>query len=203
MALLKMINLKDLPTLLPHNIDWSHFFKNDHPVDLEIGCGRTHFFFDRALNHPERNIVGVEWKYEFMEQARRRIIRDHIANAAAFHGNAWLLVPLLFAPNSISQVFVNFPDPWWKLRHKKRLVLNEIFLDALKDRMKPDGFILLQTDVGELFSFYRELFKNHGAFCFDDSISEAELILETKAQTHREKKCLEQGMPIYRGLFRA
>lgn len=188
--------------MLPFNVDWAAYFGNDQPVDLEIGCGRTHFFFDRALNYPDRNIVGVEWKYEFMEQAQRRIMRDGLKNAAAFHGNAWLLAPLLFGPKSIDQVFVNFPDPWWKARHKKRLVLNEVFLDALQSRMKDNGSILLQTDVAELFEFYCELINSHGAFKLDTEIPAEELIENTRAQTHREKKCLELGMPIYRGLFR-
>lgn len=194
-------NLKHLPTLLPHNIDWAKYFQNNQPVDLEIGCGRTHFFFDRAQNYPGRNIVGIEWKYEFIEQAQRRIIREGLPNAAAFHGNAWLLLPLLFSTNSLSQVFVNFPDPWWKMRHKKRLVLNEVFLDALHQRMKPDGFILLQTDVFELFLSYQNMIESHGAFTLDTNITEEAVISQTKAKTHREKKCLEQGLPIYRGLF--
>jgi tRNA (guanine-N7-)-methyltransferase len=194
-----MINLKDLPTLLPHNINWPQFFNNDHPTDVEIGCGRTHFFFDRALNYPERNIVGLEWKYEFMVQAQKRILRDNVKNALALHGNAWLLLPLLFGEKSISQVFVNFPDPWWKAKHKRRLVLNEVFLEALKTRMKSDGFILLQTDVKDLFDFYAELLSSNG-FSLQPK-EEAELVATTKAQTHREKKCLEKGMPIYRGVF--
>jgi tRNA (guanine-N7-)-methyltransferase len=196
------MNIKDLPTLLPHSIEWEHIFNNKNPVDLEIGCGRTHFFFDRARHFPERNIVGVEWKYEFMEQAQRRIIRENIANARAFHGNAWLIVPLLFSPASISQVFVNFPDPWWKDRHKKRLVLNTIFLKALHERMTVDGFILLQTDVRELFEFYKNTIQDTKYYVLDNNLSEHELEVNTRAQTHREKKCLEQGLSIYRGLFR-
>jgi tRNA (guanine-N7-)-methyltransferase len=196
-----MINLKDLPTLWPTNISWPNIFNNNNPIDVEIGSGRPHFFFDRALNYPQRNIIGIEYKHEFIAQAKRRIIRENIKNALAIHGNAWLLVPLLFGPNTISQVFVNFPDPWWKTRHKRRLVLNNIFLDALKTRMKPDGFILLQTDVKELFEFYKKLIDTHGSFAFCET-REEELITSTKAKTHREKKCLEKNMPIYRGIFR-
>ncbi len=198
----KAFNLKYLPSLVPFNVDWSTYFGNELPVDLEIGCGRPHFFFDRALHHPERNIVGVEWKYEFMAQAQRRIGREGIKNAAAFHGNAWLLVPLLFKENSLSQVFVNFPDPWWKVRHKKRLVLNDVFLDALKRCMVKEGTILLQTDVLELFEFYCSIIHEHGGFKLDTNSTQEAITSETKAQTHREKKCLEQNMPIYRGLFR-
>lgn len=198
----KRTNLKELPSLWPFNVSWADYFHNHNPVDLEIGCGRTHFFFDRAINYPERNIVGIEWKYEFIEQGQRRIVRENFKNAAAFHGNAWLLTPLFFKAKSISQIFVNFPDPWWKAKHKKRLVLNEVFLSALADRVVDDGFILLQTDVQELFESYRETIDGHGAFIYDAKLDDEALIAMTKAKTHREKKCLEQGMTIYRGLFR-
>ncbi len=195
-------NLKNLVTLLPHNIEWAAYFNNENPVDLEIGCGRTHFLFERAHNFPERNIVGVEWKYEFIEQANRRIIREKIGNAAAFHGNAWLLVPLLFSTNSIAQVFVNFPDPWWKMRHKKRLILNEPFLDALAHRMRQDGCILIQSDVRELSLYYQSLMEGHGSFKLDTSMSPLDIMNETQAKTHREKKCLTQGVFVFRSLFR-
>lgn len=195
-------NLKALATLWPSHISLAKLFGNDKPADLEIGCGRPHFFFDRAYHFPERNIVGIEWKYEFIEQAERRIMREKITNARAFHGNAWLLVPLLCAPNSLSQVFVNFPDPWWKARHKKRLVLNEVFLGVLHELIKPDGFIMLQTDVKELFLSYKDLFKAQGSFVHDEALVKEQLEAMTNAKTHREKKCLENEIPIYRGVFR-
>lgn len=198
----KNMNIKALPTLLPHNVQWSKLFGNNNPVDLEIGCGRTHFLFERAQNFSERNIVGIEWKYEFMAQAQRRIKREGIKNALAFHGNAWMLVALLFAPSTISHVVVNFPDPWWKDRHKKRLVLNNIFLKALHERMKPESFILLQTDVEELFEFYKNLVTQSGFFVLDTKINSGELEDLTRAQTHREKKCMSQGLRIFRALFR-
>lgn len=195
-------NLKNLPTLLPHNIDWASIFNNSHPIDLEIGCGRPHFFFDRASHFPHRNIVGIEWKYEFVEQAARKIERKGIANAKALHGNAWMLVPLLFSKDSLSEVYINFPDPWWKMRHKKRLVLNPVFLLALRERMKSDGFILLQTDVRELFLYYQDLINKTGLFHFDEHLLEHQIIEATQAKTHREKKCLLQNLPIYRGIFK-
>jgi|SRR5579871_4690524 len=196
------INLKNLPTLVPHNIDWAVYFNNENPVDVEIGCGRTHFLFDRAINFPHRNIVGMEWKYEFIERANNKIARDGFFNVAALHGNAWFLLPLLFAPGSINEIFINFPDPWWKLRHKKRLVINEVFLDALAERTKPNGSILLQTDVAQLFSYYETLINRHQAFKHDATLSAADIVSCTHATTHREKKCVLQGLSIYRGLFR-
>lgn len=202
MTLNHPINIRCLPTLWPHNVEWSAFFGNDHPVDLEIGTGRTHFFFDRQKNFPERNIVGIEWKYEFIQTARRRIARENISNALALHGNAWALVPMLFPKNSIDLVFINFPDPWWKNKHKKRLLLNNIFLDDLKEKVRPSGGIYVQTDVKELFQYYTTVLNTHGAFCLDSAHGESMICEDLKAQTHREKKCIEQGLPIYRFFFR-
>jgi tRNA (guanine-N7-)-methyltransferase len=201
MGLILMINLKDLPFLWPHDIDWAQFFYNPHPLDIEIGCGRAHFFFDRLKNYPHRNMVGIEWKYEFVAQAEKRRIQENISHGLVLHGNAWLLVPLLFAAQSISCVFVNFPDPWWKNRHKKRLVLNEVFLHELRSRMKANGTLVLQTDVLELFLFYQTRLNNHG-FALDNAMTNNDIIAHNQAHTHREKKCLALGLPIYRGLFR-
>jgi tRNA (guanine-N7-)-methyltransferase len=198
----RTINLRELPTLWPHNVNWAQFFGNTKPVDVEIGTGRTHFFFDRALNFPERNIVGVEWKYEFVHLGQKRIIRDQVPNALAVHGNAWAILPMLFAPQSISNVFVNFPDPWWKNRHKKRLLLNDIFLTALRQRMRDDGLLIIQTDVSDLFDYYRDLIHGHAAFRLDSSYDTPQIESLVNARTHREKKCLSNGLPIYRGVFR-
>lgn len=196
----KSFNIKTLPNLLPINADWSQVFNNLNPIDIEIGTGRPHFFFDRALNFKDRNIVGIEYKYEFIKSAHKKIIKENIKNACALHGNAWVLVPLLFAPNTISQTIVNFPDPWWKMRHKRRLVLNEIFLNILHKRMKKEGFILLQTDVYELFNHYCQIIEKDNLFKrFNISIEEIDKI--TKAKTHREKKCLQNGIAIHRAIF--
>lgn len=194
------INPKLLPTLMPFSVDFANVFSNENNIDLEIGCGRPHFFFDRAKNFPQRNIIGVEYKYEFMHSAQKKIVRENIKNALALHGNAWLLVPMLLKDCSISAVFINFPDPWWKEKHKKRLLLNEIFLKHLTLKLKKDGVIVLQTDVAELFSFYEELLTNNNFY--KENLTDMEIINFCQAKTHREKKCMESSMPIYRGIFK-
>lgn len=194
-----VINIKTLPTLLPSNVDFSSIFNNHNPLDLEIGCGRPHFFFDRALNFNDRNIIGIEYKYEFMKNAQKRIVRETINNALALHGNAWSLVPLLFKNSSLSNVFINFPDPWWKKKHKKRLILNEDFLYFLKSKMNNQSCIILQTDVHDLFLYYKDLLTNNG---FTKSNKTQQEIQDfNKAKTHREKKCLDNNTAIYRGIF--
>lgn len=193
------INITSLPHLWPYNIDFHKIFNNKNPIDVEIGCGRPHFFFDRAINFPTRNIIGIEYKYEFMKSAQKRIIKENFNNALALHGNAWLLLPLLFQSQTISNVFINFPDPWWKKKHKKRLLLNDIFLNHLQKKLTKQSLIILQTDVLDLFLEYKNLLLDSG-FTINKENND-EIINFTQAKTHREKKCLVQQMPIYRAIF--
>ncbi len=177
-------------------------FNNNNALDLELGCGRTHFLFERAAHYPKRTIIGIEWKYEFIAQAQRRIVKEGLSNIYALHGNAWFLVPLLFSFGTISHIFINFPDPWWKGKHKKRLLLNKIFLQVLYMRTKPDSFILLQTDVQELFIYYKNIIHETKYFMLDNNLLDNNIYDIARARSHREKKCLLDGLPIYRGLFR-
>ena len=115
------------PSLMPASIDFSTFFNNNNPLELEIGTGRPHFLFARAAFKKDHNIIGIEWKRSWVLQANKKILREKITNVLPLHGNAWTLAPLIFEDNSLSNIVVNFPDPWWKDKHRKRRVLNEIF----------------------------------------------------------------------------
>lgn len=164
------------------------------PIELEIGMGRAHFLFERAAVVPGHQIVGIEYKARWVEQAIRKQNREEIYNVTPIHGNVWEVVPQLFSPESLDLIILNFPDPWWKKRHKKRRVLNETFLDLLVTLMKPGAQFFFQSDVLELFECYVELLglKLKTLPCPNNP---------TGAQSHREKKCEEYGLPIYRALF--
>ena len=177
-------------------------FSNDNPIELEIGMGRPHFIFERALAVPEHNIVGIEYKREWVEKAIARKAREHIANVHAIHAHAWELVPTLLEPESVVNIVVNFPDPWWKKRHHKRRILNPDFVEVLVSKLQTGGTFFLQSDVSGLFDEYlQNLEENPGlknvygpkGQCPDNPMH---------AQSHREKKCVELGIPIYRALLR-
>src|SRR5690242_10083436 len=41
---------------------WNTFFKNDHPITLELGCGGGEYTVDLARRYPERNYIGIDIK---------------------------------------------------------------------------------------------------------------------------------------------
>ncbi len=185
------------PSIFPSAPNWQAYFGNDHPLELELGMGRSHFLFERAASMPAHNIVGIEWKQRWVEQANRKIVRESINNVCALHGNAWLLLPALFAPNTLSNIVLNFPDPWWKKKHQKRRIVNDVFVNILASRLAPQGTLFLQTDVGPLFEEYTGRLKAHPDLKYDGPL----LHNPMNAQSHREKKCESVGIPIYRALL--
>ena len=54
-----------------------------------------------------------------------------------------------FQGASVSRIFVHFPDPWWKKRHHKRLVVGTPLLDEVARVLVPAGEVFVQTDVEE------------------------------------------------------
>lgn len=160
--------------------------------------GRSHFLFERAQAIPEHNIIGIEWKGQWVKQARRKIEREGINNAMALWGNAWELVPRLFGLGSLQQIVLNFPDPWWKKRHHKRRIINDSFVSVLVDLLAPGGKIYFQTDVKALFVEYVQLFENEPRLKNLQGSGERLLKNPLKARSHREKKCIENGLPVYR-----
>ena len=118
----------------------------------------------------------------------------------AVHGNAWLLFGALCAPSSVSSIFLNFPDPWWKAKHKKRRIISDAFAGLLASRLVPGGMILVQTDVASLLEellarleAQPELHNPHGKGRLAPKKPVA-------ASSHREQRCRRDGVPIFRAV---
>lgn len=192
----------DLPKSKDGFVDWPTYFQNEHPLELEIGTGRTHYLFERAaVDGGKRNLIGIEWKAKWVTQAQKKIERENIANVYVMHANAWIMAPKLCGPQSLDNVTFHFPDPWWKKRHHKRRILNDEFTDIIVSRLKTSGTIYVQSDVQPLAEEYLEVLKNHpgirnlaesGGFYPHNPMN---------AKSHREKKVDENGLPVYRIYF--
>jgi tRNA (guanine-N7-)-methyltransferase len=177
-----------LPVLFPGPVDWDAVFGRSAPLEVELGFGRPHFLFERAAEVPENNLVGIEWKGRWVNSANRRILRQGVKNVRAAHGNAWLLAGAFFAEESLSSIFLNFPDPWWKKKHHKRRIVTDAFVDALARRLKPGGLFYVHTDVASLLEQYLERLEAHP------------LLFNPHGGGRREKKCHADGIPTFVGV---
>ncbi|MFZ9887825.1 MAG: tRNA (guanosine(46)-N7)-methyltransferase TrmB [Myxococcota bacterium] len=191
-----------MPTILPTMPSWTALFGRQAPLEVELGFGRPHFLFERALEEPNCDVVGIEWKQRWVTKANARKRRDEQRNVCALHGNAWLLFGALFPEASVSRIYLNFPDPWWKTRHQKRRIINDAFANLLCSRLVVGGEVLVQTDVASLLEEILEHLESDAQLV--NPYGSGRLCTEkpTQARSHREKKCVAIGIPVFRGLVR-
>jgi tRNA (guanine-N7-)-methyltransferase len=189
-----------LPTIFPGPPSWSTIFGRKAPLEVELGFGRPHFLLERAAEAPDRDIVGIEWKGKWPRAVWEKQAKGQAPNARAVHGNAWLLFGALFQPGTVSSIFLNFPDPWWKAKHRKRRIISDTFARLLASRLVPGGMILVQTDVASLLEELLGRLEAQPDLSNPNGRGRLAPRKPVGASSHREKRCRREGVPIFRAV---
>ncbi len=179
-----------------------HFegFGNDHPVFVDVGAYRGEFMDDLSLQFPDHNFILFEIRRPIAEDLRKRFEgRD---NCVIFHGDAGLnfqniLEPCIQQGAKIEQIFVNFPDPWFKDRHKKRRFISSKFLEKTAKWLPSETEFVFQTDQQFLFEETVEVLQ-------ESSYSTIEYFDTSPygLQTDWESAKVSEGNTIYRMKFK-
>ena len=116
------------------------------PLVVEVGSGGGEALLAHALAHPGTDHLAVEvW-----ETAIARIVRDAaragLDNVRVVPADAAQLLATALPVGSASEVWVFFPDPWRKARHRKRRLVTESFADSVARVLRPGGVWRLATD---------------------------------------------------------
>lgn len=132
---------------LAWSTDWNALFGTERPIILEIGFGRGAFLLHLARRFPDHNIVGIEISNRCMVVGEKLIAREKLTNVRVIHSTAEMALHHLFEPASIRQIYINFPDPWFKPGHSHRRLMQSDTVDALVSRLAPGGLLYLATDI--------------------------------------------------------
>lgn len=132
---------------LPWPVPWHERFGRRGPLIVEIGFGNGEFLLNLATERPKANFVGVEISQPSLRKTQRKIRSRNVENVLIVHGRADQCLWTLFAPNTISGVYINFPDPWPKAGHESRRLIDEHFLSLLASRMRAQARLDIATDV--------------------------------------------------------
>lgn len=171
------------------------------PIELDVGFGRGRSFLERAAQTDEVRLIGVEIKAKWAYRVEQRRVREGFAHARAYRADVRDLLARSGPAGCLSRVYVHFPDPWWKKRHHKRMVVTDTFLDDLARLLAPGGELFVQTDVEERADAYEATVAAHDAFvpAADGWRVDAN---PTGARSNREVRAEEDGLPVYRILAR-
>jgi tRNA (guanine-N7-)-methyltransferase len=119
-------------------------------LEIEVGPGRGGFLFERAAAAPGAGLVGLEVRRKWAAIVDARLAKLGLGSRArVFAEDAREALPRMRPSGAFKRAFLHFPDPWWKKRHQKRLVMGDVFLVEMGRLLEPGGELFVQTDVEE------------------------------------------------------
>lgn len=182
-------------------LDLAALVRPGFPVELEIGPGRGGFLFERLAAVPELCMLGFEIRRKWATIVDNKLKAAGLgARARVFSEDARSALPRLPA-GSLSRIYIHFPDPWWKKRHEKRLVVNPTLLPNVARALVPGGELFVQTDVEDRAAEYQaaiDAFDGLVAVPGGPRLSENPFL----ARSPREHRAIADGLPIHRLLYR-
>jgi tRNA (guanine-N7-)-methyltransferase len=173
----------------------------NRPVELEIGPGRGWFTVERLAVDPLVRVVGVEVRRKWATIVDERLKKRGLAHRGRVFAEDVKLVLPRFVDHSVSIAYLHFPDPWWKKRHEKRLVLSSELLQELRRVLTVGGELLIQTDVFERAAEYEAVVGACTAFEAFENKARVE-DHPHQARSPRERKAIENGLPVARLRYR-
>jgi len=125
-------------------------FGNNQKVALEFCSGNGQWICERAKQNPLLNWVAVDIRFDRSKKTWARMQRENLPNLYIMCGDANQLVRYYIPKGSVSELFVNFPDPWPKLRHAKHRLIQTPFLVEMANISRGDALATFVTDDANL-----------------------------------------------------
>ena len=126
-------------------LDAAALFGTDRPLQFEIGFGGGEHLAAQATADPATGFIGCEPFLNGVVAALMHIRDDGLTNVRLHMGDALSVLDRL-PDASLKRVFLLHPDPWPKVRHAKRRMINDGPLDLIAAKLKPGGAFRLGTD---------------------------------------------------------
>ena len=176
------------------------------PIHLDIGCARARCLLGLAERTPHWNHLGVEIRRPLVISADRDALASGLGNVRVLFCNANISLEGWMAalpPDRLQRVSIQFPDPWFKRRHRKRRVLQPALLLAIAAALQPGRDFFVQSDVLEVITPMVSLTELCG--CFSRPEGDARPWRADNplpVPTERETYVSERQLPVYRVLYR-
>ncbi len=179
-------------------VKYGHFFETKKKIWLEIGFGNGGHLVELAKRNCDKLIIGSEVYENGVATTCLSLLQNQIENVRVFHGDARILLDS-FETGSIDRMYILFPDPWTKKKHKSRRLLSSLNLEFFSKILKSKGFICIATDVEDYYLEIEDTFSTFNQFKKAyDSPKEKNLEFFLNVKTKYEEKAINKGVsPSY------
>ncbi len=172
-------------------------------LEVELGSGEAHFLVERARAIPGSTFLGVEIRREMVERANDYCRKLAIANVQSVFANISQDLPRLLPRGSVDRFHLNFPDPWWKSRQRKRRVVAPGLAEDLYQALAPGGEVFVQTDIFEIALDAMATLEEESPRRFANRRGPWSFFPHNPygAKSRRERQCDAEGTKIWRLLY--
>jgi tRNA (guanine-N7-)-methyltransferase len=173
-------------------------------LEIEIGPGRGSFLYERANVSPDIAILGLEVRKKWAQIVDERLAKMGLhGRARSLAEDAKEALPRLKPDGIFARAYLHFPDPWWKKKHTKRLVMGDLFMKQIHRLLADDGELFIQTDVEDRAELYERQVNDSELFFTKGDQPGSARIAENpfQARTPREHRAIKDGLPVHRFLW--
>jgi tRNA (guanine-N7-)-methyltransferase len=191
----KLIRFEELKTFtnvlqFPENMKgkWKDYFRNSHPIVLELACGKGEYAVGLGQLHPGKNFIGIDLKGNRIWVGAKKALQLNLHNVA-FLRTQIDQVAEYFEENEVAEIWITFPDPQLRVSKAKKRLTHPKFLRLYQQFLLPNGLIHLKTDSPDLYDFTRQVIEMYGCVLHsnDDNVYDKETVpVELKIKTHYE-----------------
>jgi tRNA (guanine-N7-)-methyltransferase len=201
--LLRFEAIKSFPNVLQYPTDmagnWKNFFGNNHPITLELACGKGEYTVGLAKIYPERNFIGIDLKGNRLYIGAKQSLEQQLTNAAFLRTQIGKISEY-FQRGEVEEIWITFPDPQLRNSKAKRRLTHPVFLRLYQQVLKPGGLIHVKTDSPDLYAFTLliiDLYDLELHASSEDVYSSAVMNEELKIKTHYEGLDIAQSRRIH------
>ncbi len=176
--------------------DWDAAFgKPAAPRVLDLGCGNGRFLLASALARPDHVHLGIELVPQAIQHAARRAGERGMDNVKFAWGDALEALFRRFAPQSLDELHVYHPQPYYDKDKVERRMLTPAFFVRAWTALRPGGLLVLQTDNPK----YWRYIKSAAPRLFDWQAQAGPWPDAPAGRTRREIFARSRGLRIHKG----
>ncbi len=128
-------------------------------LHVEIGCNGGHVILEWAKRSPDKNFIGVDWKFKPIFRGAEKAAAKGLKNLIFLRAHAER-ISFMLGENEVDGLYLFFPDPWPRKSQWKNRLIHEARLREIAKIMKPSGIFHIKTDHPGYFQWILEAVSN-------------------------------------------
>ena len=126
------------------------YFHNDHPIVLELGCGKGEYTVELTKLYPDTNVIGVDINGARMWTGATQALQEGLKNVAFLRTNIEI-IERFFSEDEVQEIWLTFSDP--QMKNPRKRLTSTYFMERYRKFLVDGGIIHLKTDSNFLFTY--------------------------------------------------